>query len=330
MKLAEKGSALLLGVALTVTGFSQGSPGPIVESQTVLPATFNDALSIRDNEEGDRFSVTVKDDNGAFPKATKIEGHVVRIRWGNRFRPPAMDLQFDDVLYPDGHTLPIDAVPIPLDSRGIRHGRDGRLYMSPTDRANPGAYWAAGTIGGLIVGGIFNRPFLGGFIGSIVGAIAGHAAVQNPDNYRVARKGDKIGVLFRSDVTADGHSAPAPHQTWGPARRSDVRLGDQPVSFPDQQPFWQGETLMVPLPAMADAMDLTVDQREDGPIYIENEDNMLHLEQGSDSYRLNGTRGTLPTPVINRDGTTFAPIDIFAAISARTVYVNGTKLQKKP
>ena len=322
-----KGSALFLGIScLATASFSQDQTAPLVTRDTVVPAVFNDALSMRDNQVGDGFSVSVTDDNGIFPKHSKIEGHVVRMRWATRFRPASMDLKFDDVLYPDGHVREIDAVPVPLDSHGIHRGKDGRMYMN-MDQVNPGAYWAAGTVGGLIVGGIFHRPLLGGFLGGFIGAIAAAGARQNPDNYRVARKGDKIGVFFHADVPVSVATVPNPataHQD------GEVRLGDHVVEFPtDQHAFWNGDSLMVPLPVMADQMDLTVDQREDGPIYIENEENMLHLEQGSDQYRLNGARGTLHAAVENRDGVTYVPVEILAAISTRNVYVNGTKLQKK-
>lgn len=334
-----KGSTLLLGISLLIgSGFAQANPGVIVEHDTVLPGTFNGSLSVRDNDPGDHFSITLADDNGIFPKHSKVDGHIARIRWATRFHPASMDLRLDDVMYPNGRIIPIDAVPVPIDSKYVHRGPDGRMYMN-MNAVNPGAYWAAGTVGGLVVGGIFHRPLLGGFLGGFIGAIAGAAARDNPDNYRVARKGDKIGVLFRRDVFADGASGPpvsppppvAPPVGPGTHRaNAEVRLGDHVVNFPDgQKPYWENDVLMVPLPVMADELDLTVDQREDGPIYIENENNMLHLEQGSAEYRLNGAHGTLPAPVENRGDVTYVPLDIIADISARTVYVDGTKLPKK-
>ncbi len=335
-----KGSTLFLGMSLLASaGFAQTPTGVIVPHETVLAASFNGSLSVRDNDPGDHFSVTLADDNGVFPKHSKVDGHIIRIRWATRFHPASMDLKFDDVMYPNGRIVPIDAVPVPIDSKYVHRGPDGRMYMN-MNAVNPGAYWAAGTVGGLIVGGIFRRPFLGGFIGGFVGAIAGAAARDNPDNYRVARKGDKIGVLFRTDVSADGTSvAPVPPPPAAPASSAlpaqhaasaEVKLGDHVVNFPDgQKPYWNNDVLMVPLPVMADELDLSVDQREDGPIYIENENNMLHLEQGSPEYRLNGARGTLHAPVENKGEVTYVPIEIIAEISARTVYVDGTKLPKK-
>jgi hypothetical protein len=322
-----KGLTLIAGISILASaGLAQNETTVIVERETVVPGTFNDPLSVRDNEVGDGFTVTVADDNGVFPKRSKFEGHIARIRYATRFHPASIDLRFDDVRYPDGHTQPIDAVPVPLDNHGIHRGRDGRMYMD-MNRVNPGAYWAAGTVGGLIVGGIFHRPFLGGFIGGFIGAIAGESARHDADNYRVARKGDKIGILFRSDLhTGAASSAPPVEATRG----EEVRLGDHVVSFPtDQRPIWEGDVLMVPLPAMSDEMDLDVNQQADGPIDIQKNDNALHLEQGSAEYRLNDESGTLRRPVENRDGVTYVPIEILASISTRTVYVNGTKLDKK-
>jgi hypothetical protein len=326
---------LLAGSAL-----AQGKPGVIVEHDTVLQGTFTGPLSVRDNEPGDHFSIALSDENGIFPKHSRVDGRILRIRWATRFHPASMDLKLDDVMYPNGRIVQIDAVPVPLDSKNVHRGPDGRMYMN-MNAVNPGAYWAAGTVGGLVVGGIFHRPFLGGFIGGFIGAIAGAAERDNPDNYRVARKGDKIGVLFRTDVFADGTSGVLvpppgtpipPPPTTAPAHRegAEVRFDDHVVNFPEgQKPYWNNDVLMVPLPVMADELDLTVDQRAEGPIYIENEDNMLHLEQGSAEYRLNGAHGTLPAVVENKGDVTYVPIDVIADISARSVYVDGTKLSKK-
>ncbi|HEY3783030.1 MAG TPA: stalk domain-containing protein [Fimbriimonadaceae bacterium] len=289
----------------------------------VLPVSFDQPLSVKDNQPGDEFTATVTDDNGVLPRHTKVDGHVVRILWGNRHHSPSMDLHFDDIRLPNGQSQKIDAVPVPLNSKFIRHDRDGRMSADPA-RMPVGAYEAVGGIGGLVVGGLFNRPFLGSVLGSIAGLAAGIAAHQDPDRYLVAKRGSKVGMLIRLPG-----SAPMPGESVAPGRHFDVRVGDHMLRFPsDQQPYWEGQTLMVPLPYMSDQMDLSVDQRADGPIFIENRDNTLRLTQGSDQYRLNGHNGTLPAPVENQGDLTFVPVDILAAIATGNVYVNGTKLPK--
>jgi hypothetical protein len=320
---------------------------------TVIPIVFNDRLSVRDNHSGDPFSVTIAEEDHDFPQGTRIGGHVADIHGPRGNHPPYMDLRFDEVLYPDGSHRRIDAVPIPLNSKAVHRDRDGR-YHADEKKIDNAKYVFGGLIGGLILGDIFGKPFEGAFAGTLAGVLVAASADSDPDNRSdvVARPGDHSGALLKDIYKiSDGSNVPAidpvmgprhHHRTWDtkpdarptrtPAAQKstdEVKYDEKVLIFPDDaQPYWSGDTLLVPLDFLADKMDLHVSRTDNGLIFVENDDNMLRLEQDSTAYRLNGKHGDLPVKVEVKDGKIFIPIDILATIAARDVYVNGTKLDK--
>jgi len=362
-------------IALPISAFAQIE----IHRDAVIPAAFDNELSVTYNRPGDRFTATVFDNRYEVPPTTRFEGHIIDIRLPEGDHRGSMQLHFDSMILPDGNRIPIDAVPVPLDSRGIRRDRLGRM-RADEKRLTSDQIFIGSTLGGLFVGSLIGKPFEGTFLGALAGIALSEAARNDPRNQTdlVARRGSPVGILFMSDVRAqfDDHrqypprdwrdgNMPAPpgynpdadfyrphdYQQGPPppqpdrAPRPDWRNGNPPNGYPlnqrdevaydrhvinfpvEQQPYRSGDVLMVPLQFMSVQLGLGYDARPEGRIYIENEDNMLRLDQDSKTFRLNGHRGELPAIVENHSGVLYAPIEILATLSARPVYVNGTKVE---
>jgi hypothetical protein len=110
-------------------------------------------------------------------------------------------------------------------------------------------------------------------------------------------------------------------------REVSIRYDVKTLQFDgDAHPYYEGETVMVPLEATAKMLGLTVDHGANNSLYIESDQSSLKLEQDSTSYRLNGKRGTLATAVISRNDVLYGPVAVFGALVQKDLIVNGTKI----
>jgi hypothetical protein len=107
--------------------------------------------------------------------------------------------------------------------------------------------------------------------------------------------------------------------------RIQIRYRNDDLRFTrGEEPYRIGETIMVPLERTARQMDLDVEiVRGSNVIWVEDEDSVLKIEQGTRTYRLNGSRGTLPRDVARRDGQIFVPLEVLAKMKSSPVYANG-------
>ena len=130
---------------------------------------------------------------------------------------------------------------------------------------------------------------------------------------------------------------------WGddPVRGEGGRPGDRPgrdafdltwqgrgLRFDARnQPYWDGQTLMVPVLEMGSQLGLHVESLSGGrKALLEADDRMATIEQDARDYRLNGKRETWNRPATMRDGNLFAPIELFGKLVGGEFRVNGTKI----
>jgi uncharacterized membrane protein YgcG len=162
----------------------------------------------------------------------------------------------------------------------------------------------------------------GGWDSSSHGGAAGAASGSGASNGTTGGRGWDSG---NSNSTT-----PAPGTQAQPERDVAIRFGDKAVSFDaDAVPYYEGETIMVPVEKMAGALGLSFDKGDRNSVYIENEDNSLKLEQDSVTYRLNGKRSSLSHPAVLKHGMLYAPVEVFAPMASKDLLVNGTKLNPK-
>jgi hypothetical protein len=322
-----------------------------------VPVVIENDLSVREAREGDRFTAHV--DGPELPLHTRLIGRVTRMRMSRR--GIVADMEFTDLLLPDGSRHRIDALPCSLDDRYVRHLDDGRIVL----RENSGAGdVVGGAVGGFIIGSMIRRPIFGTFLGAVVGSIAAH---NERANDHLLTKGERIGALFERDTTLESYPGdrPAPPVRRGgwdsvygientptrprtgdshrdrPAPPIAPPLAPAPAGAPlvvnyegkDLQfdagamPYRDGAAMMVPLQRTATQLGLTVERGKDNVIYIEGEDSSVRLEQDSTDARLNGHKVTLSAPVVDRNGVLYVPVEILASMKKGNTLVNGERVK---
>lgn len=173
-----------------------------IRRDTVLEVVADHDLSVRNTREGDRFSATVRDDRD-LPRGTQLRGEIVRIQERRGNEPASMDLEFRDLVLPDGTRQSIHALPIALDNRNVRRDREGRMYADSKKVRNE-YHVFGGMLGGLVIGALIKKPFEGAFIGTLAGILIGEAERQSArkTDY-VLQKGTRFGAVVLEDVRFD-------------------------------------------------------------------------------------------------------------------------------
>ncbi len=330
-----------------------------IEKNRVVPVTLDDRLSVRDSRRGDRFSATVADDYD-LPGGTKLYGRVLNVHKRSDIQPPYIEVEFDRMRLPNGVREDIQAQPVSMDSGVVKKDRWGRYQVSRQvwhrDQTVVG-----GAVVGLVFGSLVHRPVEGAIIGGLAGVIVGMDQQSMADKETMPR-GTRLGAAFESpvhlayngngwrrdtgynDQNANNGARPPYDDTYGQdgSYSGSGRTGgyraerEARISYRGNElhysggvrPYWMGDVLMVPLTRTADQLDLTVTgDRAGNTILVEGDTSVLRLEQGSGSYRLNGKYGTLRHEVIVRDGVTFSPIEVLAAMKRQPIFVNGSRVE---
>ncbi len=159
-----------------------------VRGGTLLPgATLRlqllDSLSTKYNERGDPFRANVIEDvrqDGAtlVPKGSKVNGAVSRLKRAGRIRGRAeISLRFDGLEFPDGRSVPLEAVVVAVESPGEETVRDGEgaIVAAPGRGDDAKKVGTATGVGGLI--GVIAGGKGGAGAGAAAGAVAGLANV---------------------------------------------------------------------------------------------------------------------------------------------------------
>ena len=354
-----------IGIALlaALAPLAQADQHIDIEKNRVVPVILDQKLSVRDSRRGDRFTATVADDYD-LPNGTRFYGRVLDVHKRSDIQPPFIEVEFDRLRLPDGTREDIRAQPISMDGGIVKKDRWGHYYASRKvyhrDQTVVG-----GAVVGLVLGSLVHRPVEGAIIGGLAGVIVGMDQRTLADNETIPR-GTRMGALFenpvhmaynRDDWRDRGYAnnnddnynrRPADEDTYDQDGRysgsdrtqrdrdyrgdyRDTRVtyrGNELRYSDDARPFWIGNVLMVPLTRTADQLDLSVDSyQSDNTIIVEGDNSNLRLEQGSRRYRLNGRYGTLTHELVVRNGVTFAPIEVLAAMKRQPVLVNGSRVE---
>ncbi|MCB8933610.1 MAG: copper amine oxidase N-terminal domain-containing protein [Fimbriimonadaceae bacterium] len=318
-----------------------------IRRDSVIPVVLQDSLNFKDSRRGDRFSARVEESRD-LPLGTVLEGRVLDVRPRRGDRPATMDLEFQNMVLPDGKRTGIRAVPIRLDDGRIRRGADGRLVASRGTSKEK--FVLGGFLGGLILGNSIKKPFEGAVLGALAGIAL--AETQGQDGDSVAKRGTTLGAYFEREVKFD-YRGPWNSRDFRNDDRYDPRdpdrrdYGDgrdprddrrEPViSYEGRElrygsnetPYWQGNTAMVPVERTARGLGLDAAWAGNRTLLIEDDRNLMRLDADSDEYRLNGRRGRLPVALVERGGVWYCPIEAFSAIRSNNVQVNGSRVGNK-
>jgi len=179
-----------------------------LDAGTVIPVRLNDPISSNDSRKGDTFTATVKPTDASeygLPDGTKIDGRITGVRAQRDKDPGIIEVSFERIRLPDGHSYAIDGSLIGLDNKSVERRSDGRLIAKPSHKNDRLTYAGYGAGAGLIVGLITKRPLEDAVLGGLLGY--GFSALQkgHSDARDVSLKpGTEMGVRIdrRATLTA--------------------------------------------------------------------------------------------------------------------------------
>lgn len=333
---------------MLVPGFANAFERIRIRDNEVIAVKFDDSINVKTNRRGDEVRATVDGDR-YLPEGTKLIGEIREIRQKDGDRKAFADVEFTEMLLPNGQRVDIRAYPVPLGDKYVSKNRDGHMEAKKGTRRDNVVI--GGTLGGLILGSIFKKPLEGTIIGALGGILIAETDAMNTNGEKIVEKGQKLGAAFDGDVTVEWNGRYDRGGSYDDDRDRDrdnrardgangrdgdsedrsgnfrVECDGRDVHFqPEAQPYKIGSTIMVPLEQMAKELGFDVSKTDRGIFYVEDEENSLKLEQNGTEYRLNGKRSSLPRAVVERDGVVYVPIEAFAALKRDSLKVNGTRV----
>ncbi len=308
-----------------------------IRPDSVLSLVMEGQLTMGRNRAGDGFVARVES-NRDVPRGSQLRGRVLTVRRADENRPGYMDLEFSELILPDGTHQDVVAVPVRLgDVRSDRdRNRDGRFYASAPKGKKETAV-LGGAVAGFALGSLFKKQLEGAIIGTLAGIVVAESD-KSAQSDVVLSKGDRFGARFdqrvsfdyvpqrnadREDLNRDRETRrgrPDENSTRSDSEESRTRnisvlFGDQTLKFgADEQPFRAGSQVMLPLDRTASQLGLEVEVSRSRFIYLDGELGTLRLEKGTSDYRWNGRKGSLATALIERGGIVYVPMDAFTPL----------------
>jgi hypothetical protein len=145
----------------------------IIESGSVIPVRLDDRLNSRDSNPGDRFTATVESgrEDCGLPVGTKFEGVIREAVPSRNGKPGVLDVDFRQIIFPDGRTRPLVAGLTSMDDRHTTRNSDGKL-IAKSGRGNERLKWVGiGAGAGLLIGTLTKGNAL---VDTILGGGAGY------------------------------------------------------------------------------------------------------------------------------------------------------------
>jgi len=177
----------------------------VITRDTVIPIRLDQALSSNKNQNGDRFTATVRGEGGRYldlPDGTEIEGYVRDASPASGSHAGTLDLRFTHIRFPNGDRYPIGGAVTRLNDRNIVHTANGRYVAKGAATNYIGRDAAIGAGAGLVIGSIKGKAVGGAVVGGALGALAGAF------DRRLARNvffdsGTKFGLILSHDLQID-------------------------------------------------------------------------------------------------------------------------------
>ncbi len=344
MKTAMTAKPLLL-LASSGSILTAAAANPIdIRRDTVVPIRFENAIDLRHAREGDRFRVRVENDR-ELPLGSRLDGRIEDLRRARNGREGYVELEFDTLILPDGSRHRIAARPVRLDSRYVREERDGRIVLKRS-KSSPERIVGGSLLGGLIIGALLDKPFEGAVTGAIAGIIVAESERKDSERDSLIERGDRYGALFvrafrteyrgrYGDPFEDRYRQPDDWRReddrgdrWYLDGRTEARCewSGRTLRYErDQGPYSVDGTWMVALLPTARQLGFEVASYDGDRRYrLDDERCELLLEHGSQSYRLNGRRMSLPGVVSRRNGVPHVPAELFREATGEEIRINGT------
>jgi hypothetical protein len=177
-----------------------------VPQGAVVPVTMDEMITSETARVGQTFTATVVSENlgdSEFPPGTKVQGVVTQVSARTDDNPGILELDFRNVLLPNGDRYPINAALTSLDNDSVTTTR-GRVMAksSSNDSGNRTKAVAIGGAAGFLVGKLIKRNSI---VTALLGAAGGYLYDRQKDKDRTAEavinRGDRIGVRLDRAVT---------------------------------------------------------------------------------------------------------------------------------
>jgi type IV secretion system protein VirB10 len=171
----------------------------IIPTGTEIKTRLLETLSSRRNERGDEFYVEVLEpvkieQTVSIPRGTRIHGTITYVKRAGRIKGRSeMNLKFDEMEFPDGNKIPIDATVASIEERADEEVKDGEgtIQGQGTKGKDAKKVGAAAGLGALL--GVLGGGGKGAKIGAATGAVAGLAGV-------LATRGDDIVLYSETEL----------------------------------------------------------------------------------------------------------------------------------
>lgn len=177
-----------------------------VPQGAVVPVTMDETISSATARVGQTFTASVVSENvgdSEFPPGTKIQGVVTQVSPRTDENPGVLELDFRNVVLPNGTRYPIDAALTSLDNDSVTTTR-GRVMAKDTANDNGDRTKAVviGGAAGYLVGRLIKRNSL---VTAVLGAAGGYLYDRQKDKDQTAEavisRGNRIGVRLDRTVT---------------------------------------------------------------------------------------------------------------------------------
>ncbi|MDQ3812554.1 MAG: stalk domain-containing protein [Armatimonadota bacterium] len=193
-------------------GYQPSYPGQAVAGMrtisvpegAVVPVTIDTRLSSTTSHAGDRFTTSVISErmgDSEFPVGSKIEGVVVEARPKQGDSPGVLDLEFRNVILPDGTRVPLNAQLANLDDTKSVTTTKGRM-MSKMSTGDKIKIVGIGAGIGFILGKVLDKnTTLTTVLGALGGYLYGRSKDKNQASEAVLAQGTRLGVRLNDTVT---------------------------------------------------------------------------------------------------------------------------------
>ncbi len=191
-------TAVIVATCMGWTGAASAADTVRLDAGSVIPVHLNDTIGSARSLVGDTFTASVtlaRSEDCRLPYGTKVDGVVTGVQPRRDNYPGVIEVKFNRVRLPDGHSYPIDASLIGLDNRSVERRPDGLLVARPTHRNDRLTYAGYGAGAGLIVSVLTHRPIEDALLGSLLGYGIGSLQRRISDARDVVlRPGTSLGV----------------------------------------------------------------------------------------------------------------------------------------
>jgi len=144
----------------------------VIPADSILPLTLQNRLSSANAQKGDQFTATLNTEGHSrymgLPQGTTVSGWVEYVRPRRGDDPGVIELAFDHLTTPNGHSYPVSGRLASLDNREVVR-RNGSI-VARGSQGDHMVFTGYGAGAGLILGLQSHRPIEDAIIGGLLGA----------------------------------------------------------------------------------------------------------------------------------------------------------------